>query len=337
MKINFTSQKAFSALQHTLQLHPVSSNRIAVFLLGLSLLLYSACTSSAQKHDGHLVNVDQNGLILEGYDPVAFFTDAKPVKGDAAFQYKYEGATYQFSSQDHLDLFKNNPDQYKPQYGAYCAYAVSLGRTAEISIDKWAIQDGRLIFQHNQRAVDGWNKDAAGNLVKADKYWPGVVAADGKQIKTAEEAQFLVNVNSDMVINDGFDVVSYFTDGKPEEGDAKFSARYQGATYYFVSQEHADLFKDNSAKYAPEYGNFCGYAVSIGKLRPTNPKYWQIYNGRLIIQHSQDAWDLFNKNLDQSVKDADKNWPELVTKRVGKSVEFDAPAMNPNTQTTQGM
>lgn len=312
-------------------------NRLSMLVLALVAIAYSSCTTNAQKNDGHLVNVDKDGIIIEGYDPVAFFTDGKPVKGDAKFQYKYEGATYEFASQEHLDLFRNDPEKYKPQFGAFCAYAVSLGRTAEISIDKWAIQDGRLLFQHNQRAVDGWNKDAAGNLKLADKYWPRVMDVNGKQIKTDEEAQFLVNTDHAMVINDGYDVVSYFTDGKPVKGNPQFPARYEGATYYFVSKEHADMFKDSSAKYAPQYGNFCGYAVSIGKLRPTNPKYWQIYEGRLIIQHSQDAYDLFNKNLAQSVADADKNWPALVAKRIGKPVEFDAPAMNPNTKTTQGM
>src|SRR5262249_23583002 len=158
----------------------------------------SSCTTSAQKHDGYLVNVDQNGVIIEGYDPVAFFTDGKPVKGDPNYSFKYEGASYHFASQDHLDMFKADPNKYKPQFGAWCAYAVSLGRTAEISIDKWAIQNGRLLFQHNQRAVDGWNKDPEGNLVKADKYWPSVVANNGQQIKTDEEKGFLVNVNHDM-------------------------------------------------------------------------------------------------------------------------------------------
>lgn len=335
MKTNLTRPAAetFGAMN----LHHSFINRLSILIIGLTTVFYTACTTNAQKHDGHLVNVDNNGVILEGYDPVGFFTDSKPVKGDAKFQFKYEGATYYFASQEHADLFKSDPEKYKPQFGAFCAYAVSLGRTAEISIDKWAIQDGRLLFQHNQRAVDGWNKNPQNNLVLADKYWPRVMDANGQQIKTDEEAQYLVNVNRDMVINDGYDVVSYFTDGKPVKGDSKFSARFQGATYFFTSQQHADMFKDSSSKYAPQYGNFCGYAVSIGKLRPTNPNYWQIYKGRLIIQHSQEAFDLFNKNLDQSVADADKNWPGLVTKRVGKAVEYDAPAMNPTTQTTQGM
>jgi YHS domain-containing protein len=314
-------------------------NHGAVFLLFIGFgFALSSCTTTAQKHDGFLVNLDQNGVIIEGYDPVAFFTDGKPVKGDPKFSYQYEGGIYHFASQEHLDLFKASPEKYKAQFGGWCAYAVSLGRIAPISIDKWSIQDGRLLFQHNQRAVDGWNKDAAGNLVKADKYWPAVVASNGKQIKTDEEKQFLVNVNDDMVILDGYDAVSYFTETKPRKGDPKYTARYQGATYWFASQEHADMFKDSSAKYAPQYGAFCGYAVSVGRLRPINPEIYQIIDGRLILQHSETALRLWNKDLQKSIHDADMNWPELVkTHTSGGPVKYDEPAMNPETKTTENM
>jgi YHS domain-containing protein len=321
--------------------HPLVRAMYLLFHFGLFTVLtifISSCSSSAQKHDGFLVNLNEQGVIIEGYDPVAFFKEGKPVKGDAKFNLKYEGATYHFASKENLDLFKASPDQYKPQYGAYCAYAVSLGRTAPISIEKWSIQDGRLLFQHNQRAVDGWNKDAAGSLVKADKYWPSVVNNNGKQIKTDEEKQFLVNVDDDMVILDGYDAVAYFTEGKAIKGDAKFSARYQGATFWFASQEHADQFKDEPAKFAPQYGAFCGYAVSVGKLRPINPEIFQIIDGRLILQHSPTALRLWNKDIQKSVHDADQNWPGLVSKHTtGGPVKYDEPAMNPETGTTENM
>lgn len=152
----------------------------------LFLALITTLLASGQQYNGHFLNnVNANGVILDGYDPVAFFTENKPVKGDPQFRYTYEEAVYHFASQEHLDLFKANPEKYKPQFGAWCAYAVSLGRTAPIDVNTFSIIDGRLVIQHNQKAVNGWNKNPAGNLKLADQYWPKVSANGGKQIKTA--------------------------------------------------------------------------------------------------------------------------------------------------------
>ena len=67
-------------------------------------------------------------------------------------------------------FFKSDPEKYKPQFGAWCAYAVSLGRTAPIDVSTFSIVNGRLVIQHNQKAVKGWNEDVQGNLKLADKY-----------------------------------------------------------------------------------------------------------------------------------------------------------------------
>ncbi len=269
------------------------------FAAGLVLLsLFIAANVSAQKSNAkYFNNVNADGLILDGYDAVAFFTDNKPVKGDSKFQYKFQDAVYYFALQEHLDLFKVNPEKYKPQFGGWCAYAVSLGRIAPIDVNTFSILNGRLFIQHNQRAVNGWNKDVPGNIVKADKYWPDVSAVHGKQITTEEEKQFYSNTNSEGVIMDGYDPVSYFTDKNPVKGNAQFFARYNGATYYFVSQEHADMFKVHPEMFAPLYGSFCGYAMAFGRRRPVNPEYRNIVDGHLILQHSKGAWELFNKDI----------------------------------------
>jgi YHS domain-containing protein len=292
----------------------------------LTFLIIGGSVFAQQYKGKYLVNVNADGVILDGYDAVAFFTDNKPVKGDAQYNYKYHDATYWFASAEHLQMFIQNPEKYNVQYGGYCAYAVSLGRTAPIDINTFSIVNDRLVIQHNARAVAGWNKDVNGNLSKADKYWEPVVKNGGKQIKTDEEKKYLVNSDKEGVTLQGYDAVAYFTDNKAVKGDSKYAARYNGATYWFASQEHADMFKDNSEKYAPQYGAFCGYAVSLNKLRPVDPKTFQIKDGRLILQHTQQAYDLFNKDLNGNIIRADKNWPSLVTKRAGKKVKFDKPA-----------
>ncbi|MBS4066172.1 MAG: YHS domain-containing protein [Chitinophagaceae bacterium] len=296
---------------------------IAIILAILSLFV--TVDVQAQKIGKYFNNVDANGVILDGYDAVAFFTDNKPVKGDAKFTFTYHDAKYQFASQEHLDLFKANPEKYAPQFGAWCAYAVSLGRIAPIDVNTFSIVDGRLFIQHNQRAVNGWNKDVPGNIVKADKYWPDVASHSGKQITTDEEKEFYNNINSDGVIMDGYDPVAYFTDKKAIKGSSQFSARYNGATYYFTSQEHADMFKEHPEMFAPLYGSFCGYAMAFARRRPVNPEYWNIVDGHLILQHSKGAWELFNKDIPKFKSKADVQWPPIQKENAGKKVKYDKP------------
>lgn len=137
---------------------------------------------------------------------------------------------------------------------------------------------------------------------------------------------FLVNLDDRGVIIEGYDPVAYFTDNKAVKGNEQFKAEFESATYWFASAEHAGLFKADPKKYAPQYGAFCGYAVSIGKLRPVDPTIYQIEDGRLILQHTQEAFDLFNKDLKKSTAKADKNWPGIVESHVGKPVNYDKPA-----------
>jgi YHS domain-containing protein len=312
-----------------------TESRVFKFLFIIVVLTMTLVLSSAKSHaqEGGGIffnNLDANGVILDGYDPVAFYTDNKPVKGDPAFQYKYEGAIYYFASAEHREVFKANPVKYKPQFGGWCAYAVSLGRIAPIDVNTFSIVDDRLFIQHNQRAVNGWSKDVPGNITKADKYWPSVSAKGGKQITTDEEKAFLNNVDPDGVTLQGYDAVAYFTEMKAVKGNPKYFARYNGATYWFSSEVNANMFKDHPEMFAPQYGSFCGYAMSLGKLRPIDPEIFDVIEGRLILQHTKDAYDQFHKHLSDNISKADRNWPEQVKKRAGKKVKFDKPAKPAN-------
>ena len=306
-------------------------NRLTIilkFCFALLLLFFTVVIkTNAQKMPvKYFNNLNDKGVILDGYDPVAFYTDNKPVQGDEKYQFNYQDAIYYFASQEHLDFFKTNPEKYKPQFGGWCAYAVSLGRIAPIIINTFSIVDDRLVIQHNERAVKGWNKDVTGNLSKADKYWPAVSSKHGAQITTDEEKGFLNNIDNKGVTLQGYDAVAYFTENKAVMGNEKYFARYNGATYWFSTETNTNMFKDHPEMFAPQYGAFCGYAMSLGKLRPIDPTIFQIENGRLYLQHSQDAYKRFNKDLSGSIIKADGYWPKLVTKKAGKVVEFDEPA-----------
>jgi YHS domain-containing protein len=122
--------------------------------------------------------------------------------------------------------------------------------------------------------------------------------------------------------------VAYFTQNKPVKGNPEIVKLYNGAFYSFSSEENKQLFGSDPEKYMPQYGGYCAYAVSRDKLRPINPKYFQFVDGRLMLQHSQNALDLFSEDIPGNTVKADSNWPGLVTERAGKQLagHFDEAA-----------
>ncbi|PSN17443.1 YHS domain-containing protein [filamentous cyanobacterium CCP5] len=117
----------------------------------------------------------ESGLAIAGADPVAYFTQGAYVPGEASYTYEWGGATWQFASAEHRDLFAANPAQYAPQYGGFCAWAVSQGYTAKIDPTAWKIVDGKLYLNYDQKIQQRWSQDIPGNIVKADQNWPAVL------------------------------------------------------------------------------------------------------------------------------------------------------------------
>ena len=115
------------------------------------VLLVGLTTLAAAKD---LQNLGGDGAAIQGYDPVAFFTDHKPVKGNSQFQANFHGAKYYFASVDHKAAFDKTPAQYEPQFGGYCAYGASKGKTVPIKIEAWQILNGRLLMQYDLEVKD---------------------------------------------------------------------------------------------------------------------------------------------------------------------------------------
>jgi hypothetical protein len=125
---------------------------------------------------GSPVNVaGASGIALDGYDPVAFFTEQKPLHGDPAITGKHQGATYLFANEEHRNAFVRNPDKYVPQFGGYCAYGVSVGALFPVDIDTWQVRNGKLYLNLNPEILKVFNGDFEGNVSKADKNWPDLV------------------------------------------------------------------------------------------------------------------------------------------------------------------
>ncbi len=115
-------------------------------------------------------------LAVQGYDPVAYFTDGKAVEGSKDFEYEWMDARWRFASAAHREAFVKSPETYAPQYGGYCAYGVSDGHAVKIDPEAWKIVDGKLYLNYNKKVQQLWLADIPGFIKKADQNWPKLLA-----------------------------------------------------------------------------------------------------------------------------------------------------------------
>ncbi len=127
---------------------------------------------SLTAHAAGETNVDASGVALQGYDPVAYFTEQKAVRGRPQFSAVHEGATYRFFSAANRDAFIAAPARYAPQYGGYCAFGTASGYKAPIEPDAWTIVDGKLYLNYDRSIRGRWSSDIPGYVRKADAQWP---------------------------------------------------------------------------------------------------------------------------------------------------------------------
>jgi YHS domain-containing protein len=139
---------------------------------GLTLLA-AGCVGAAEQTAIPAVNAE-GGLAVKGYDPVAYFTGGKPTPGTDLYTTDWKGARYRFASAENRDLFVATPEKYAPQYGGYCAYAISVNRIADIDPDEWAVVDGKLYLNNNAVAQVLWSADRRASITAGDRYWAAV-------------------------------------------------------------------------------------------------------------------------------------------------------------------
>ena len=143
---------------------------VAVVTLSAAGLI---ATTVAARQPAHYL--DRNGLALGGYDAVAYFTESRAVKGHAEFEYAWDGAQWRFASAANRDRFMRNPERFAPQFGGYCAYAVSQGHTASGDPEAWSVVTGKLYVNYSQSVKKTWEQDAPGYITKALANWPSVL------------------------------------------------------------------------------------------------------------------------------------------------------------------
>ncbi|HLO80159.1 MAG TPA: YHS domain-containing (seleno)protein [Chitinophagaceae bacterium] len=147
--------------------------RILPFLLLFIILQLSASAQPDKRKKDF--NLSASSLAIEGYDPVAYFTQSRAVKGNAANALVYEGVTYHFADAKNKEAFRAAPSRYEPQYGGWCAYAMGKnGEKVEVDPETFKILDGKLYLFYNKyfnNTLKSWNKDENGLRYKADQNW----------------------------------------------------------------------------------------------------------------------------------------------------------------------
>ncbi|MFW8635721.1 YHS domain-containing (seleno)protein [Cribrihabitans pelagius] len=134
-------------------------------------LALSASLAASAMAAGVELNASSTGLALQGYDPVAYFTEGAPQKGNWQITSTHEEATYRFASEENKAAFEKNPDAYLPEYGGYCAFGAAMGFKFDGDPTVWKIVDGELYLNISEDIQDRWEGDIPGFIEKADTNW----------------------------------------------------------------------------------------------------------------------------------------------------------------------
>lgn len=146
---------------------------IAIVAASLALVVYLYAKIN---HVTPLAMVDKSayntysGIAIKGYDPVSYFI-VSPEEGSEEFQMDWNGATWLFSSRQNMELFKNHPQKYAPQFGGYCSFAVTTGFTATVDPEAYTIQDGKLYLFNGQNLKVSFMLETEKSIETAEKKW----------------------------------------------------------------------------------------------------------------------------------------------------------------------
>lgn len=140
-----------------------SASIILLILIGIT-----ACTTKPEVFS-------TNEGAIRGYDPVTYFTSDNPEKGSKQFVYQHNGADWHFTSAENLEMFKLNPEKYMPQFGGYCAYAVSQNYTYETDPLAFTIVEGKLYLNYDKETSKAWNEKRTEYIISANENWPEVL------------------------------------------------------------------------------------------------------------------------------------------------------------------
>lgn len=144
-------------------------------LVGLIAIALTVVTTRATAPKP-AINKGADSVAVKGYDAVAYLVSGKAIVGSAKFEYSWSDATWRFSSAENRKRFTRDPTRYAPQFGGYCAWAISRGYTADVDPEAFQIVDGRLYLIYSKSVQMRWDQDIPGNIAKAEANWPAVLS-----------------------------------------------------------------------------------------------------------------------------------------------------------------
>lgn len=144
------------------------------FIITTFLLLLFGMALNAQEKSIYSTKAG----AIKGYDPVAYFTQGQAIEGSAKFSYQWMDAIWYFSNQTNLDAFKSDPEKYAPQFGGYCAYAVSQGYTYRSDPQAWKIVNGKLYLNYDKKIQTTWEANQSVFINAGHQNWPGVLGKE---------------------------------------------------------------------------------------------------------------------------------------------------------------
>lgn len=275
------------------------SNPFVLFAL-LAVLAMPAFT-----HADNTVAPNTLPLGLGGYSPVSYFQHDRPHVGSPKFQASHAGVTYFFASEAERKTFLADPAKYAPGYGGWCAYGMAVEGKFQADPTNYKIINGVLYVFLKNADVDTlalWNDgDQAQLCAKAETFW-GTLNAPVSRAYTGSQ-----NIGADGVALSGYSPVSYFTEHKAQKGDPRFTAEHGGVAYHFTSAKQVETFKKDPGRYAPQYGGWCAFGMSVQDKFPIDPTAFKVIDDKLYVflRNAQiDAHQLWNKG----------NQPELLEK-----------------------
>ena len=278
-------------------------------LASTGLVVMALLLGSNARADNPPISIDDLGRALRGYDSVAYFTDGRAEAGNAAFTHNWSDVTWLFASAANRDAFAADPERYAPQFGGYCAYAVSRGHVLTANPKVWSITDGKLyVFlgpdaqSRKEKIMIGLARLVSTGLVVMALLLGSNARADNPPISIDDLGRALR----------GYDSVAYFTDGRAEAGNAAFTHNWSDVTWLFASAANRDAFAADPERYAPQFGGYCAYAVSRGHVLTANPKVWSITDGKLYVFLGPDAQSRWNKDVPGNIASAVNNWPDAL-------------------------
>jgi YHS domain-containing protein len=187
--IHFARRSGKTKHQFASKWEALTQPRVRLSLIALALWAFAGSNTNASdlasgtkdlnpsgvqvwlKKGEHKLNLDSKGVILKGYDPVAYFTQKKAVKGSPKYQTTYQGATYYFSSVADLATFKKSPSKYVPQYGGFCASGMANRQANDSDPTVFFVIKGKLYVCASSEAGQGFQSNAPANVKKADDNW----------------------------------------------------------------------------------------------------------------------------------------------------------------------